>query len=155
MTTGRKRVSLSAFYFLFSAFGVNSRKGLRSLRSLRSLLLKVRSPKIRAHPSLVPIIGSTVGKKSPPFVLIRVKPFVSSRLRCSKIRVHLCSSVVKLSKFAVFSPRFGLFLKINGPQTPRLYWRKPQFDRLCCPATCIFQNLCQNCLVTRKNNLNL
>ena len=148
MTTGRKRVSLSAFYFLFSAFGVNSRKGLRSL------LLKVRSSKIRAHPSLVPIIGSAVGKKSPPFVLIRVKPFVSSRLRCSKIRVHLCSSVVKLSKFAVFRPRIGLFLKINAPQTPRVYWRKSQFVRLCCPATCNFQNLCQNCLVTRKNNLN-
>jgi len=57
MTTGRKRVSLSAFYFLFSAFGVNSRKGLRSLRSL---LLKVRSSKICVHLCLVPIIGSVV-----------------------------------------------------------------------------------------------
>ena len=53
-------------------------------------------------------------------------------------------------KISVFTPPFALFLKINAPQTPRVYWRKPQFDRLCCPATCNFQNLCQNCLVRRK-----
>ena len=78
----------------------------------------------------------------PLFALI----FVPWFLRCSK-SVSICAHLWLKS---AFSPRFGLFLKINACQTPRVYWRKSQFVCLCCPATCIFQNLCQNCPVSRK-----
>jgi hypothetical protein len=83
---------------------------------------------------------------------IRVKVFVPFVAFCSKICVPwsvVPYSVVSCTVFR-FQPPTWPVLKINAPQTPRVYWRKPQFDRLCCPATCNFQNLCQNCLVSRK-----
>ena len=65
--------------------------------------------------------------------------FISNPLRLRAFVVQKSVSIcVHLWLIFCFPPRFGLFLKINAPQTPRVYWLKSQFDRLCCPATCIF-----------------